>query len=80
MTAILAFFQGAWGKVAEYGLLVLAALAVYLKIRQSGKDAANNAQLEKALEEVKQRDKIETDIHNLDPRERDKLRDKYYRD
>lgn len=66
LTTITAFLSGAWGKLIEYGVAILASLGliitVYENIRGSGKQEQIVADQTKELEDVKVATKIEQTV------------------
>jgi hypothetical protein len=68
-------------KLAKWGAIILAVLAVLFAVRQSGKHAERVANLEGALKTAQRRRDVETEIARLpDGAVAQRLRDKWRRD
>ena len=68
-----------WIGIVKWGAIVGGILLVLLKVRQSGKDAVKKDALEKTLDGVMARDKIEDKVASAGNAERERLRKKWTR-
>lgn len=73
------FLKPFWIGIVKYLGIAIAVLFVLIKVRQSGSDAVKKDALEKTLDGVMARDKIEDTIVSADDIERKRLRKKWTR-